>query len=59
VQDNFNIKDAVIMKRTPMMQNQAVEIITQLNDKDGNKLEKGLNELRINEGINLYVECMS
>jgi len=40
------------MKRTPMMQNQAVEL---LNDSD-DKLEKGLNELRINEGVILYVE---
>ena len=39
------------MKRTPMMQNQAVEVLT-LPDK----LEKQLNELRVNEGINLYVE---
>ena len=45
----FAISDAVIMRRTPMMQNQAVEILSE-------KLEKGLNELRVNEGINLYVE---
>ena len=43
------MKDAVIMKRTPMMQNQAVEILS-------DKLEKGLNELRVYEGINLFVE---
>ena len=36
------------MKRTPMMQNQAVEIIS---DK-----VKGLNELQVNEGVVLYVE---
>jgi len=32
-----------------MMQNQAVEVLSK-------QLEKGLNELRIYEGINLFVE---
>lgn len=49
IQNVFSIKEAVIMKRTPMMQNQAVEILSE-------KLDKGLNELRIYEGINLFVE---
>ena len=49
VEKTLGIENAVIMRRTPMMQNQAVEILS-------NNLEKGLNELRVNEGINLYVE---
>ena len=52
VESKFNLDSAVIMKRTPMMQNQAVEILTDSEDKLG----KGLNELRVNEGVILYVE---
>ena len=52
VESKFAISKAVIMKRTPMMQNQAVELLNDISDK----LAKGLNELRINEGVILYVE---
>jgi len=47
----YGVAEPVIMKRTPMLQNQAVEIIS-----DSSKHQKGLNELRVNEGVNLYVE---
>ena len=49
VEKTLGLDNALIMRRTPMMQNQAVEILSE-------NLDKGLNELRINEGINLYVE---
>jgi hypothetical protein len=49
VEKTLGLKDAFIMRRTPMMQNQAVEILS-------TKLDKGLNELRVNEGINIFVE---
>jgi hypothetical protein len=38
------------MKRTPLVQERDVEILTEMNNT------KGLNELRVNEGVNLYVE---
>lgn len=49
VEKTFGLENAVIMRRTPMMQNQAVEVLSE-------NVQKGLNELRVNEGINLYVE---
>ena len=52
VESKFSMKKAVVMKRTPMMQNQAVELLNDTDEKHG----KGLNELRINEGVMLYVE---
>ena len=38
------------MKRTPLVQERDVEILTEMNHT------KGLNELTVNEGVNLYVE---
>lgn len=38
------------MKRTPLVQERDVEILTEMDSS------KGLNELRVNEGVNLYVE---
>lgn len=38
------------MKRTPLVQEREVEVLT-----DHSEI-KGLNELRVNEGVNLYVE---
>lgn len=38
------------MKRTPLVQEREVEVLTEQSDV------KGLNELRVNEGVNLYVE---
>ena len=50
VEKKFGYKDAVIMKRTPLVQERDVEILTEMAST------KGLNELRVNEGVNLYVE---
>jgi hypothetical protein len=49
IESEFKLENAIVMKRTPMMQNQAVEILSA-------KPDKGLNELRVFEGINLFVE---
>jgi hypothetical protein len=50
IEKKFGFQDAVIMKRTPLVQERDVEILTEMNST------KGLNELRVNEGVNLYVE---
>ena len=42
---------AVIMKRTPLLQDKSVEIITY-----GVYEGKGINELKVNEGVNLYID---
>ena len=49
LQTRFGLKDAVVMKRTPLNQMQAVSILSQ-------SLDKRLNELKISEGAVLYVE---
>lgn len=48
----YNIINAIVMRRTPLNQLKAVDVLTDSSDK----LSKGLNELRVNEGIILYVE---
>jgi hypothetical protein len=42
------------MRRTPLNQLKPVEILT-----ESHKFDKGLNELRVNEGIVIYVEDKS
>ena len=49
LQDKLGLKDAVVMKKTPLNQMQAVAVLTQSPDKK-------LNELKICEGAVLYVE---
>jgi len=49
---DFNIKIPVIMKRNPMLQMKQVEILSDFPNKK-------LNELRVNEGVNLYLEDSS
>ena len=50
----FGFKNVVIMRRTPMSQDKDVDVLT--DHLDEVKLTRGLNELKVNEGVNLYVE---
>ena len=56
IEKRFNLKNAVIMRRTPLVQDKEVDTMTETNP-DGTlcKQTATLNELRINEGNKIPV----